>query len=128
MKNILEVSNAMFKNKEEWVNITNEEKSQFFFIFNRYFSKKYPDLSLKLNSKNCDKSSSMDLWFYFMKDKPYPRWFWSKSKAVKDKGNIDLEIFNEYGLNREELQSLIDNYPNDFQEELDWINQKNKNK
>ena len=35
------VFNAMFKNKKNWINISDEDKSQYFFIFNRYLSKKY---------------------------------------------------------------------------------------
>jgi hypothetical protein len=55
MKNLLEVSNIMFKDKSNWIKVTDEEKSAYFFIFNRYFSKKYPDFSQLLNSKEIDK-------------------------------------------------------------------------
>ena len=35
--NILALSNAMFRNKT-WGDVKDEQKEQFFFIFNRYFS------------------------------------------------------------------------------------------
>ena len=78
MAELIDVANAMFRSKKDWVNIKDEDKEKFFFIFNRYFSKMYPEKSQLLNLKNINKVSSMDIWFHFMKDKPYPGWFWSK--------------------------------------------------
>lgn len=41
MAELIDVVNAMFRNKRDWVKISDDDKSTFFFIFNRYFSKKY---------------------------------------------------------------------------------------
>ena len=79
MAELIDVANAMFRDKKNWNKIKDEDKDKFFFIFNRFFSKKYPTKSQLLNNKNVDKSTSLDLWYYFMLDKPYPNWFWSKS-------------------------------------------------
>ena len=62
MAELIDVANALFRNKKDWKNITIEDKEKFFFIFNRYFSKKYPTNAQFLNNKNVDKSSSLDLW------------------------------------------------------------------
>ncbi len=75
MAELIDVANAMFRNKSEWKNISELDKDKFAFIFNRYFSKKYPHQALLLNLKNLDKSEMMNLWFEFMIDKPYPNWF-----------------------------------------------------
>ena len=80
MAEIIDVANAIFTKKSEWKNITDEDKEKFFFVFNRYFAKKYPEKAQLLNLKNIDKVSAFDLWYQFMLDKPYPKWFWSKSE------------------------------------------------
>ena len=57
MAELIDVANAMFTNKRNWVNISDEDKEKFFFIFNRYFSKKYTKKSQLLNNKNVNKST-----------------------------------------------------------------------
>jgi len=77
------VGNAMFYKKREWVNVPDEEKESCFFIFNRYFAKKYPEKAQLLNLKTINKVTAMNLWYQFMLDKPYPNWFWSKSDKTE---------------------------------------------
>jgi hypothetical protein len=130
MAELIDVANAMFRNKKDWINISIEDKDKYFFIFNRYFSKKYPTKSQLLNNKNIDKSSSLDLWYYFMIDKPYPNWFWSKSgksnKSSLDKKDFDL-LMIKLQLNKEEdLIYLLDKYPNFIEEELKFYKTKIK--
>ena len=42
MAELIDVANAMFRDKKNWNKIKDEDKDKFFFIFNRFFSKKYP--------------------------------------------------------------------------------------
>lgn len=106
------VSKAMFY-KKDWDKISDEEKESCFFIFNRYFSKKYPKKAQILNSKKIDKVSAMNLWYHFMKDKPYPSWFWSKSETNKEKSKLskkDYDILIEkLNIKKSDLDYLIDN-------------------
>ena len=130
MAELIDIANAMFRNKKDWINISIEDKEKYFFIFNRYFSKKYPTKSQLLNNKNIDKSSSLDLWYYFMIDKPYPNWFWSKSgksnKSSLDKKDFEL-LMIKLQLNKEEdLIYLLDKYPNFIEEELKFYKTKIK--
>jgi len=130
MAELIDVANAMFRNKKDWKNITDLDKEKFFFIFNRYFSKKYTTKSQLLNNKNIDKSSALDLWYYYMLDKPYPNWFWSKSPKF-DKSELDDKdfklLFEKMGLNKEDdLIYLIQNYPDIIMEELKFYKTKNK--
>ena len=130
MAELIDIANAMFRNKKDWVNISIEDKEKYFFIFNRFFSKKYPTKSQLLNNKNIDKSSSLDLWYYFMLDKPYPNWFWSKSgksnKSSLDKKDFEL-LMIKLQLNKEEdLIYLLDKYPNFIEEELKFYKTKIK--
>jgi hypothetical protein len=128
MAELIDVANAMFKNKKDWINITDEDKEKFFFIFNRYFSKMYPEKSQLLNLKNIDKVSSMDLWYYYMLNKPYPRWFWSKSEKQKpvipDK---DFKLLiRKLNLKDLDVEYLIENHFDFISEELKYFKELEK--
>jgi hypothetical protein len=122
--NLLSISNALFKNRDNWKYVTEQQKEKWFFIFNRYFSKKYPNRSQLLNDKYQDKVLGMDLWFHFMKSEPYPKWFWSKSEKEKDKSELSDKEIKELLLNlqitRSELDLLIKWYPDLIKEELKY--------
>jgi hypothetical protein len=126
--NLSAIFNAMFRNKTNWKYVTNDQKIKYFFIFNRYFSKRYTTNSQLLNNKNVDKGTSLDLWYYFMLDKPYPNWFWSKSPKF-EKSNISDSDFKllliKLDINKkEDLIYLIDNYPDIIQDELKFYKTK----
>ena len=123
-KKITEVFNAMFKN-EEWNKITDEEKSEYFFIFNRYYSKMFPERSQLLNDKEVDKVFGMNLIRETLKSGTYPGWFWSKKEKEKEKSeysdkDIDL-LLSKFNLKFEELSMLIKFYPDTVKEELKYI-------
>ncbi len=128
MAEIIDIANAMFKTRSEYSSIKDEDKEKFFFIFNRYFSKKYPQMSHLLNLKNTDKSQAMDLWFHFMKDKPYPQWFWSKSPS--DKPEIPEKDFKllmmRLKLKEFDIDYLVKNFPDFIKEELKYYKQLDK--
>lgn len=130
--NILSISKAMFQNRGDWKFVTQEMKEKYFFIFNRYFSKKYPKMAQLLNDKNINKSISLDLWFNFMSDKPYPKWFWSKSqeKKIESTSKEDFELLMEkLQLNKkEDLEYLIQNFPDIMEEELKFYKKQQKQK
>lgn len=132
MKNLLEVTNIMFKDRKDWNKVTDDEKSAYFFIINRYFSKRYPHLAQTLNLKETDKSIGMDLIFNFMMNQPYPKWLWSKSEKKVEKGFIsekdELKLLERFNIKKEELELLIRYYPEEIKEELDYINQSEKAK
>lgn len=129
MAEIIDVANAMFKTRSEWNSIKDEDKEKFFFIFNRYFCKRYPELSHLLNLKTVDKSSAMDLWFHFMKGKPYPQWFWSKSPS-EEKSNISDKDFKLLQLKLKvkefDIHYLVNNFPDFIKEELKYYKQLDK--
>ena len=52
MSELIRVSDALFKNKSKWSSLSDSDKELAFFIFNRYFSKTYPEKSYLLNSKS----------------------------------------------------------------------------
>lgn len=124
MAELLKVAKAMFQNRKDWSLITDMDKEECFFVFNRYFSKKYPNRSQLLNDKYQDKIAGMDLWFHFIKSEPYPKWFWSKSEKEKDKSDLSDKEIKELLFNlrvtRDELDLLIKWYPDLIKEEVKY--------
>lgn len=133
MAELIEVTNTLFRNKKNWINITDEDKEKYFFIINRLLSKKYPKEAQLLNHKNINKISALDTWYYFMLDKPYPNWFWSKSKkgkeSKKDINESDYKLLLEkFKIKDIDLDFLIEKKLDFIKEELSYfkkiINQK----
>lgn len=124
---LIDIANAMFKKKSDWEKLTDEDKELNFFIFNRYFSKKFPEKSQLLNQKGIDKVTGMNLWYYFMLDKPYPNWFWSKSEdeSISEESIISDKDFSflleRLKLDEFNLNSLIKYYPDLIEEELKYL-------
>jgi hypothetical protein len=129
MAEIIDVANALFTNKSNWDNITDEDKEKFFFIFNRYFSKKYPEQAQLLNLKNIDKVSAFNTWYYFMLKKPYPKWFWSKSEK-SEKSDISEKdyklLLKRMKIKDIDLDYLIENHTDFIKEELKYYKQLEK--
>ena len=123
MANLKLVADAIFTNKVKWSEISDEEKETSFFVFNRYFAKKYPELSQLLNNKTIDKLVAMDLWYYYFRNKPYPQWLWSKSETVKsDISDKDFKLLHvKLKLKDIDLQYLIDNHLDVVKEELKYF-------
>jgi hypothetical protein len=75
-----------------------------------------------INNKLINKSIGLDLWYYFMLDKPYPKWFWSKSKKIESNQLLDKDfelLMLKLNLNKsEDLIYLINNFPEIIKEEL----------
>lgn len=131
--NILSISKAMFQNRGDWKLVSQEMKEKYFFIFNRYFSKKYPKMAQLLNDKNINKSIGLDLWFNFMIDKPYPKWFWSKSQEKEKIESIpkkDFDLLMEKLLlnKKEDLEYLVEKFPEIVEEELQFYKKQQKQK
>lgn len=130
MAELIDVVNAIFKKRENWNDITDEDKQKNFFIINRYFSKIYPDKSQLLNSKNIDKVMAMDTWYYFMANEPYPKDFWSKSEKVTSELS-DKEfkmLIKHLGIKKEDIEYLLVNYPDFLKEELEYLKKREKEK
>jgi hypothetical protein len=123
--NLLAVSKVMFQNRENWKHVTDTQKETFFFIFNRYFSKKYPEMASFLNDKNINKAEGLDLWYHYMKNKPYPKWFWGKVEKKKDDSEFsekDIEkLLFRFDIKKSELDLLIKYNISEVKEELKYI-------
>lgn len=127
MAELIDVFKAMMR-KGSWEKITVEEKEKNFFIFNRYFSKRYPEQAQLLNLKNIDKVVGMELWYQFMKTEPYPDWFWSKSEksdkqvlAPKDYKMLLVSL----KVKPDDLDYLIEKHFDFVKEELSYLKKVN---
>ena len=127
MAELIDVFKAMMR-RGSWDKITVEEKEKNFFIFNRYFSKMYPEQAQLLNLKNIDKVVGMELWYQFMKTEPYPDWFWSKSEksdkpilAPKDYKMLLVSL----KVKPDDLDYLIEKHYEFIKEELSYLKKVN---
>jgi len=122
--NLLAISNVIFRNRENWKFVTDEQKLKWFFIINRNLSKKFPEKAQLLNLKSIDKITAMNLWYQFMLNQPYPNWFWSKSDKG-DKSEISEKdykiILQRLKIKDIDLDYLIKNHINFIKEELIYI-------
>lgn len=129
--NLLSVFNCAFKDKRDYLHLTDELKDKYFFIINRLFCKKYPIEAQLLNLKNIDKVSSFDLWYYFMIEKPYPKWFWSKTEKSETSEIPEKDyklLLQSLKLKDIDLDYLIEHNIDFIKEELKYFKDLQKNK
>jgi hypothetical protein len=124
--NILAITNCLFKDKEKWQWVTDEQKELFFFPINRLLSKKYPALAQFINRKSTNKAAALDTWFSFFLDKPYPSWMWSKSQKTKKEKDLEF-LSKEYDINPKDIQFLNKINPEAIKEELKYLLKQNEN-
>jgi hypothetical protein len=128
--NILAISNVIFRDREKWEFVTDEQKIEFSFIFTRFSSKRFTHHAFCLNTKEQDKVVIMDMWFHLMKGKPYPQWFWSKCPKW-NKTDLDDKDFKllmvKLNLNKEDdLVYLVEHYSEIIDDELSYYKKKEK--
>lgn len=124
------VMKKIFIDRSEYKNISIKDKESFFFIINRYITKRYPNVSISLNMKNINKSLALDLLFLKVnKDNYYHTWIWDRKKTKTAKGelsNSDISLLIKelelkdmsdidllYKTNREELIKTLKEIKND---------------
>lgn len=117
------VVDFIFKNKNQYSQLTDDEKRKFFFIINRKFGVKYIKQAQFFNSKYLDKESCMDIWFrFFGNSVGIPGWYWAKSKKSNKKSKIsgpDRKLLLENtSLNNEDIDFMIEHYLDDVQYEV----------
>lgn len=130
MAELVDVFNAMFKDRSKWKLLLDEDKEKSFFIVNRMMSKKYSDKSQLFNDKLIDKVSAMDIWYLFTNKISYPKWFWSKSTNSKIKPLITEKevhyLMTEFDIKKDDIDILIKYYPQEIKEELKYYNETQK--
>jgi hypothetical protein len=109
----ISLGNIIFKDKDKYKFITDDDKDKNFFILNRKFAYKEIRKAHFFNFKSVDKASSLDVWFeFFCKTTAIPKWYWQtkmkKSKKVKSKfKKLDLDdIKDRYDISESDVDFL----------------------
>lgn len=124
------IIDIIFKNKNRYNELSNKDKDNLFFIFNRYMAKKYPKQSEFFNKKSVDKATAMDIWFTFLqKEKNVPFWFWRGSTKKKDPSVKDWKIFLDFykdEINIKDMYLLCELFEDQVKNEIKRIKTLNK--
>ena len=81
-------------------------------------------MSQLLNLKVIDKVSALNLWYGFMLDKPFPKWFWSKSEKGEklEVSEKDYKlILRKLKVKPSDLDYLIEKHFDFIKEELKYF-------
>ena len=115
----------IFKSKNEYAKLSDEDKEKNFFIVNRKFARSYPTHAQFFNKKGMDKASAMDIWYQFfikMRTNGVPSWYWGPKKTPKEKPLIskdEKEFLKEfYVIKDKDVDFLVKYYPDDVLEEV----------
>lgn len=130
---IRHIGDFIFKQKDEYKKLSDDDKEKFFFIMNRKFARKYPKQAQFFNNKIINKSSALDIWYYFFikqRISGIPDWYWFKMSNKKEAGLLkkeELEFFIEfYEFRKDDLDFLTKYYPDDLKEEVKKFRKFNK--
>lgn len=130
--NLLSMFKVIFSERHKWEYVTDKQKEDYFFILNRYLSKKYLVKSKLINNKYIDKVSGMNIWFHFLKNEPYPKWFWSKSNKEKTKNLLTNSEYKDlrfkFKITKEDMDFLIEEHPDFIKEEINRLKKIQKQK
>ena len=122
----IQIVDKIFKNKDSYQEVTDEDKIAAFFKINRKFGKQFPEIACKFNHKNIDKASAIDQWFIYFKDvRGIPKWYWDPkerviAKTVK-KGNYNY-IKQREDIKDIDIKYLEKYYEEDLKEEMKKLN------
>jgi len=128
------LGNIIFKNKDKYKFITDDDKERNFFILNRKFA--YSDVKKAqfFNNKNIDKSSSLDIWFnIFSKSTNVPSWYWKtklkkSTKSTSKFKKVEIEdIKDRYELNDSDIDFLILYHEEDMKHTIKRLKKFQKN-
>lgn len=120
------LANIIFKDKDKYKYVSDEEKETNFFMLNRKFAIKYLKQAQFFNNKNIDKASSIDIWYqiFYKTTNGTPQWWWqtkqNKSPKIKSEfNNNDLKLIKEYyELSDNDIKFLINYYSDNLKEDI----------
>ena len=117
------LANLIFKDKDKYKFISDEEKELNFFKLNRKFAFKFLKQAQFFNNRNVDKPSALDTWYQiFYKTKGTPQWCWKtkqKKKDIKVFNDKDINLLKEYfDINDNDINFLVKYYEDKVKEEI----------
>lgn len=125
MIDFISLGNIIFKDKDKYKFVTNEDKERNFFILNRKFAYKDIKKAQFFNNKNIDKSSSLDVWFgIFGNTTNIPGWYWQtkakKTPTIKPKFKKEEieDLMDRYNLSKKDIDFLILYYEEEMKQTI----------
>jgi hypothetical protein len=120
------LANIIFKDKDKYKYVSDEEKEDCFFKLNRKFAFKDIKKAEFLNFKNINKSSALDIWYqvFYKTTNGTPQWWWqtkqvSKVKPKSDFNNNDITLIKEsYNITDRDIDFLIKYYAEKLREDI----------
>ena len=119
------LANIIFKDKDKFKFISDEEKESNFFMLNRKFAIKYIKQAQFFNNKNINRPSSIDVWYQiFYNIKGTPAWWWqskqpAKAKVKSEFNSTDLKLVKEYySITDKDIDFLIKYYSEKLKEDI----------
>lgn len=115
--------------RQNYKNIPNSLKDKYFFIINRFLSKKYLNFSKKFNyNYSTDKSILLDIWYLFLHDKCEYSSFWVWPKKIKKDKKVKF-LSCSMKIKESDADFLIKKFPKLAEEEIQYYKLlKNKTK
>lgn len=119
------LTTILFQRKSDWSYVTDKNKEDLFFIFNRYMSKKWPRQAQQFNVKDIDKASCMDIWFQFLrKELKIPYWFWRGPTKKADPPIKGWQVLRDwYKIRLEDIYLICTFWPKECKAEIERIEQ-----
>jgi len=122
------LANIIFKDKNKYKFISDEDKENNFFMLNRKFAIKYPKQAQFFNNKNINKASAIDVWYqvFYKTTNGTPQWWW-KTKQQKTKikskfNNNDIKMIKGYhSLSNNDISFLTIYYEDKLKAEIKRI-------
>lgn len=120
------LANIIFKDKDKYNFVSDEEKENCFFVLNRKFAFKYSKQAQFFNNKNINKASAIDLWYqiFYKTTNGTPQWWWKTKQQTKIKpksefNNADLKLVKEhYNITDNDVNFLVKFYSDKLKEDI----------
>jgi hypothetical protein len=121
-----QIVDRIFINRDKYWEISDEDKEKNFFIINRKFARKYPQIAQFFNFKSVNKSDAMDRWYFvFENSNRIPFWYWgNKSKKEKKKylPESDVEMLRvRLDLKESDIKFLYEYYNSELNDYIKKI-------
>lgn len=125
----------IFKDKENYERLSDEDKEKNFFIINKKFARGLPQYAKLFNNKAINKPTALDLWFHFFIKKRItspPRWYWGKKKSKSKPSILTIKekkfFMSYYDLKERDIDFLEKHNPEELKLEKKKLVKLMKNK
>jgi hypothetical protein len=95
------LANIIFKDKDKYKFVSDEEKEATFFMLNRKYAIKFLKQAQFFNNKNVNRASAMDIWYqvFYKTTNGTPQWWWKSKVEAKPKSEFtvaDIKLIKSY--------------------------------